>query len=149
MFFKQTQNKIFPSGFFISDNRIFAIGIVSMAIQVLSKIGAHWAIVEEYKTVDENVKREWLAKILKSLEPVMTKDSDVVKKVLPKMKEKQQIKDVDTNKIAADKVDANKMNSNSTNKEKKYEQHGHRQKSTRKFDAKFQEEKWEQKGKDV
>ena len=164
MFFKQIQNKMFPSGFFISDNRIFAIGIVGMTIQVLSKVNVYWTIIKEYKVVDENMKREWLAKILKTLEPITIKDSEAMRKILSDKKEKKHYINYETKKVTAgtiipdSKITPNLMDvgpkkftagtiiPDNKSKDKKYKQYEHGQKSIEGNKTKSEKKEWKQEG---
>lgn len=132
---------MFPSGFFISDNRIFAIGIVGMTIQVLSKVNVYWTIIKEYKVVDENMKREWLAKILKTLEPITIKDSEAMRKILSDKKEKKHYINYETKKVTAGTIIPDNKS-----KDKKYKQYEHGQKSIEGNKTKSEKKEWKQEG---
>ena len=89
MFFKQIKHPAYPVGFHISDNRLFALAITGGAVRVLKKEGPGWGVIKEVPVTDENMKREWIAKILKSLEPLTTTKVADIENALPGSKEKE------------------------------------------------------------
>ena len=98
MIFKETPNEWYPSGFYLSENRMLAIGISyefsnRLKLQVLHKGDKEfddWFVVQEYVTYKKKLLDELFDKITKDLLSLdkYTEDWRKVFRYLPRRKKK-------------------------------------------------------------